>query len=394
MASKNTNEPVKVTDAQKYVKKLEGELRGYKQREGTLPVSSKPMMVGKHDLGKQCFFIAMGQAESESSLGLLIHRPIGNDSNIPPDSWCVSKVEDVPKFLATRDPPGAAKLNANITKIKVDAAVPAQILEEKVGTGEYGYFGISGTRTQLLDEAKNRKTSYKAVFGKAPNTVCFLDPESAKLEIRYQSLVINDSEVQEKTWPFYAEMSKHRPHTLSDVVQVAAPYLYGKSSNEVVASFFYNCRGMEDRTKAALPPDEYPVITVKIPLEADINYNEKDWAILSSALDKHHSISKEYNRLIQDQKALKKKGTKEQKETIAHEVNAKSDELSGAADFVKAASIAFSKTLFEEPEFTLVSKASMNSGVKPKKTKDTPPKEAKVPPKKGTPSKEVNPPNE
>jgi hypothetical protein len=365
MATKVTTDAVKISAHEKYAKKLEGELRSLKQREGTLPVSSKPMMIGKHELGKQCFLVVMGQVENESSLALLIHRPIGNDFNIPPDSWCVSKIEDVPKFISTRDHPGAAKLNANITKIKVDAAVTGSILEEKTGTGEYGYFGVTGTRTQHLDLAKNRKASYKAIFGKTPNTVCFMDPQSAKLEIRFQSLIIKGDGVMDKCKPLYLEMAKHRPHTLVDVTQVAAPYLYGKSSNEVVSSFFYNCRGMVSRTKAALPPDDYPVITVKIPLEVDIRYDDKEWALLSDALDKHYVLQKEYNILIQEQKSLKKKGSKAEKDKIAAEVSQKSDDLTSASDSVKAANITFAKTLFEEPEFTLVLKSELAGGKKP-----------------------------
>lgn len=360
MASKDNREDKKLTGEQKLIKKLEGENRALKARSDTIPFSSKTMKIGKNDANVgESYLVVMGKSEKDNSLSLCIHRPVGNIT-VPEGSWCISRVEDVPKFVSSKDHPGSAKINANISKLKHEYAVAHNILEEKDGLGDYGYPGISGTRNQLLDEAKNRKASYKkATGGDPPNTVCFMDVEAAKLEIQFASILIKDQGMMDACKPLYVEMAKHKPTTLTGTVQVAAPYLYGKGSNEVVAAFFHNVRGMDNPSPAEIEPDDFPIIKVKIPLEIDINYSEAEWALLSNALDNFHKIQKDLNILVQEANSMKKKGTNQQKSDYAATVKAKSNELDMAASIVKAADIPFAKTLFKEPEYTLVSMSDL-----------------------------------
>jgi len=357
MSAKANTEQRPDSGVQKYTKKLEGENRALKARDGHISFSSSPVEIDMYDKNKEeeIFFVLSGQGGKTASIKLAIHRSRGQDWEVPPNSWCVSNVECLKQFDSNREHPGKQKIMKDIAAIKLEHAYNPITGIADEGTHKFSVYH-SEFRSEQLDKAKTRRATYGNAIGKKPNAVCFMDSvEQAKLEVSFQNLTI-DPTVMAKCKPFYIKEAMHRPKTMSGLAQVSAKYLYGIDGKNVMQKFYHHLQGVESDIQADAYPVDYPVIDIEIPLLTDINWSNKEIGVLNDLLDEHTKLLKEKNILKAEATALKKKGTKEQKTSAQSAINLHQEAIVTSADLIKAANIDFADTMFTGIKFTLVSR--------------------------------------
>lgn len=362
MAARATTEQKPDSGTQKYVKKLENELRGYKQRDGTVSFSSKKVEIGKYgEKGeKNMFLVVSGESGEKSSVMLAIHRVRGQDYKVPPESWCVSEVENIPQFDSSKDHPAKTKIMANLTTIKKDFALDN--LSDEGGVKFANYY--EDFRSGQLDSSKSRRSAYQAVRGKSPHSVCFLDSvEYSKLETKFLNVTIEETAVMPECKALHVEEMMHRPKTMSQVSQVSAKYLYGIDSKNVMRAFYHHVRGMTSDIPVTDFPTDYPVLEVSIPSLDDIDWSNTESMALNNLLDEHSKLLKNRNVLNAEKTALEKKGTKEQKATAKTNIRENEAAITTSSDLVKAADIEFAETLYNVPKYTLVMRSDVDAEI-------------------------------
>jgi hypothetical protein len=305
-------------------RKLEKQLASLKANRFSIDANPNPWAV-KNDsnMGDEYLVTLMGAAGAGYMSHTVIHRPIGQDYTLDKEnSWVMSKASDISGYMTNQVPPGLAKAQQLLSKLKIAEAIKTGAYMNGASGLEYPN-GVN--RAEALDIARALSDAHAKVKGGTHfgEWILYLPPELIKFELKAQEAITGNASYTVEKAGILVDVLLFQTSQLDGTTQQEVPYLYGVPKNQVLRTMFQALSGMKMPDKV-IPPDDYPSGPTS---KMYTDYKPGDSFVLGNLREKlmdFASLRKEYNKVQSEINGTK---LKDEKAELQADLKSKESEL-------------------------------------------------------------------